>query len=206
MNVTVATGMISDFFKLEIKDFDRLAAEAPAGSEGVLLVPYLEGERTPNVPDGTGVFFGINTRTMKPANLARAAMEGVTLGMNYGLLRLAELGVRPSQIRATGGGAHSPLWRQIMADIFNAEVVTLKVSEGAAYGAALQALWCWENHSGHSVKIQELSDRFVTLNTEERVSPRSENLSLYRDLQNLQNNLSISLRPAFALHSKMVRN
>lgn len=206
MNVTVATGMISDFFKLEIKDFDRLAAEAPAGSEGVLLVPYLEGERTPNVPDGTGVFFGINTRTMKPANLARAAMEGVTLGMNYGLLRLAELGVRPSQIRATGGGAHSPLWRQIMADIFNAEVVTLKVSEGAAYGAALQALWCWENHSGHSVKIQELSDRFVTLNTEERVSPRSENLSLYRDLQNLQNNLSISLRPAFALHGKMVRN
>ena len=206
MNVTVATGMISDFFKLEIKDFDRLAAEAPAGSEGVLLVPYLEGERTPNVPDGTGVFFGINTRTMKPANLARAAMEGVTLGMNYGLLRLAELGVRPSQIRATGGGAHSPLWCQIMADIFNAEVVTLKVSEGAAYGAALQALWCWENHSGHSVKIQELSDRFVTLNTEERVSPRSENLSLYRDLQNLQNNLSISLRPAFALHSKMVRN
>ena len=206
MNVTVATGMISDFFKLEIKEFDRLAAEAPAGSEGVLLVPYLEGERTPNVPDGTGVFFGINTRTMKPANLARAAMEGVTLGMNYGLLRLAELGVRPSQIRATGGGAHSPLWRQIMADIFNAEVVTLKVSEGAAYGAALQALWCWENHSGHSVKIQELSDRFVTLNTEKRVSPRSENLSLYRDLQNLQNNLSISLRPAFALHSKMVRN
>ena len=70
-------------------------------------------------------------------------MEGVTLGMNYGLRRLAELGVKPTQIRATGGGAKSKVWRQIMADVFNAEVVTLKVSEGAAYGAALQALWCW---------------------------------------------------------------
>ena len=74
-------------------------------------------------------------------------MEGVTMGMNYGLQRLRQLGVKPAQIRVTGGGAKSRFWRQIMADVFNAEVVTLKVSEGAAYGAALQAMWCWRFHS-----------------------------------------------------------
>ena len=184
----------------------KAAASAPAGSEGVLLVPYLEGERTPNVPDGTGVFFGINTKTLKESNLARAAMEGVTLGMNYGLRRLAELGVQPTQIRATGGGAKSALWRQIMADIFNAEVVTLKVSEGAAYGAALQALWCHELQEGDGISIQDLCDRFVTLNTKETAVPNAKNVELYREMQALQDELSRSLRPAFKRHSQLTRN
>ena len=86
-------------------------------------------------------------------------MEGVTLGMNYGLRRLADLGVKAKQIRATGGGAKSKLWRQIMADVFNAEVVTLKVSEGAAYGAALQALWCWRLQKGEKVSISDITDK-----------------------------------------------
>ena len=89
------------------------------------------------MPEGTGVWLGVNQKTFEAGHFARASMEGVTLGMNYGLRRLAELGVKPAQIRATGGGAKSKVWRQIMADVFNAEVVTLKVSEGAAYGAAL---------------------------------------------------------------------
>ena len=79
-----------------------------------------------NSPDGTGAMLGINPRTFTGSHYARSVMEGVTLGMNYGLRRLAELGVKPSQIRATGGGAKSRIWRQIMADIFNAEVVTLE--------------------------------------------------------------------------------
>src|SRR6185295_13563231 len=105
------------------QEFDEAVAKAPAGSEGLLLLPYLEGERTPSVPDGTGVFLSVTPKTFTAGNFARAAMEGVTLGMNYGLRRLAELGVKPKQIRATGGGAKSKVWRQIMADVFNAEVV-----------------------------------------------------------------------------------
>jgi xylulokinase len=104
---------------------------------------------------------GINTKTFSASHYCRAAMEGVTLGMNYGLRRLAELGVTAKQIRATGGGAKSKLWRQIMADVFNAEVVTLKVSEGAAYGAALQALWCWRLQQGEKIKIEDITDEFV---------------------------------------------
>src|SRR5881409_1834548 len=112
----------------------------------------------------SGVWFGINKKTFEAGHFARAATEGVTLGMNYGLRRLVELGVKPVQIRATGGGAKSKVWRQIMADIFNAEVVTLKVSEGAAYGAALQALWCWRLQQGEKISIPEITDEFVQLN------------------------------------------
>jgi xylulokinase len=140
MNVTVATEMVREDFGWSHEKFAAESARIPAGSDGLLLLPYFEGERTPNVPDGTGVWFGVNHKTFEAGHFARAAMEGVTLGMNYALRRLAELGVQPIQIRATGGGARSKIWRQIMADIFETEVVTLKVTEGAAYGAALQAL------------------------------------------------------------------
>jgi xylulokinase len=176
----------------------------PPGAEGLLLLPYLEGERTPNVPDGTGVMIGINAKTFRASNYCRAAMEGVTLGMNYGLRRLADLGVKTKQIRATGGGAKSKLWRQIMADIFNAEVVTLKVSEGAAYGAALQALWCWRLQQGEKVKIEDITDEFVALNTDETATPKKEAVAAYRELQALQDDLSASLRGVFEKHREFV--
>jgi xylulokinase len=204
MNVTVATEMVRNDFKLDHAKFNAVASRAPVGSDGLFLLPYLEGERTPNVPAGTGVFFGVNTRTFTAEHFARAAMEGVTLGMNYGLRRLADLGVHPTQIRATGGGAKSKLWRQIMADVFNAEVVTLKVSEGAAYGAALQALWCWRNASGEKVTIQEITDQFVTLNRAERTQPITKNVAVYAELQELQNELSLKMRDMFVRHRDFV--
>jgi sugar (pentulose or hexulose) kinase len=204
MNVTVATEMVRNDFKLDHAKFNATAASAPAGCDGLLLLPYLEGERTPNVPAGTGVFFGVNNRTFTAEHFARAAMEGVTLGMNYGLRRLRDLGVEPTQIRATGGGAKSKLWRQIMADVFNAEVVTLKVSEGAAYGAALQALWCWRNAAGESVAIQDLTDKFVTLNRTETTQPKPRNVALYAELQELQNELSLKMRDMFVRHREFV--
>src|SRR5271157_5543805 len=171
MNVTTATEMVREDFGWTHEKFAAEAARVPAGSRGLLLLPYFEGERTPNVPDGTGVWFGVNQKTFEAGHFARAAMEGVTLGMNYGLRQLAELGVKPAQIRATGGGAKSKLWRQIMADIFDAEVVTLKVSEGAAYGAALQAFWCWRLQKGEKVRIEDITDQFVTLNKAETSTP-----------------------------------
>lgn len=131
-------------------------------------------------------------------------MEGVTLGMNYGLRRLAELGVKPTQIRATGGGAKSKIWRQIMADIFNAEVVTLKVGEGAAYGAALQALWCWRRQQGEKASIGEITDRFVELNKAETAEPDKRNAQVYRELQALQDEMSVALRGAFGKHRQFL--
>jgi sugar (pentulose or hexulose) kinase len=131
-------------------------------------------------------------------------MEGVTLGMNYGLRRLAELGVKPKQIRATGGGANSKVWRQIMADVFNAQVVTLAVGEGAAYGAALQALWCWRLEQGEKVNICDISDEFVGLNKAGTAEPNGRSVEVYRELQGLQDELSKSVRGAFAKHQEFV--
>ncbi|MCH2592254.1 MAG: xylulokinase [Pedosphaera sp.] len=204
MNVTVATELIRKDFKWTHAQYEAAARKAPAGSDGLLLLPYLEGERTPNVPDGTGVYFGVRAGTFTEKHFARATMEGVTLGMNYGLRRLEKLGVKPTQIRATGGGANSKLWRQIMADIFNAQVVTLKVGEGAAYGAALQGLWSLRNNQGGNVSIEEITDRFVKLNTRETAEPNVENVTAYREVQALQDDLSRSLRKPFARHRALV--
>jgi len=204
MNVTVATEMVREDFGWSHEKFAAEAARMPAGSDGLLLLPYFEGERTPNVPNGTGVWFGVNQKTFEAGHFARAAMEGVTLGMNYGLRRLTQLGVKPAQIRATGGGAKSKIWRQIMADVFDAEVVTLKVSEGAAYGAALQALWCWRLQRGEKVSISDITDQFVELNNNETAQPNSANVKIYSELQSLQDELSHSLRQAFDKHREFV--
>jgi D-xylulose kinase len=204
MNVTVATEMVRQDFEWTHETFASKAASVPPGSRGLLLLPYLEGERTPNIPDGTGVMIGINQRTFSASHYARAALEGVTLGMNYGLRRLAALGVTPTQIRATGGGAKSKVWRQIMADVFNAEVVTLKVSEGAAYGAALQALWCWRRERGERIAIEEITNEFVEVNTMETAVPNAQAVAVYEELQKLQDATSSALREVFKQHRAFV--
>jgi xylulokinase len=204
MNVTVATEMVRQDFGWSHEKYAAEAGRIPAGSNGLLLLPYFEGERTPNVPDGTGVWFGVSQRNFEAGHFARAAMEGVTLGMNYGLRRLAELGVQPTQIRATGGGARSRVWRQIMADVFNAPVVTLKVGEGAAYGAALQALWCWRLQQGEKVSISDITDAFVEVNPSETAEPNPEDVPVYSRLQGLQDDLSLALRGVFGRHRQFL--
>ncbi|MFQ5812250.1 MAG: xylulokinase [Anaerolineae bacterium] len=115
------------------------AAEVPPGCEGLIFLPYLTGERTPYPdPNARGVFFGLTLRHSK-AHLTRAVLEGVTYGLLDSLELMRGLGLSIEQVRASGGGARSPLWRQILADVFNTEIVTVNVTEGAAYGAALLA-------------------------------------------------------------------
>jgi xylulokinase len=115
------------------------AAAVPPGSEGLLFLPYLSGERTPYAdPDARGVFFGLTLRHGK-AHLTRAVLEGVSYGLRDCLELLRGLGLRPDQVRASGGGARSALWRQMLADMFETEIVTVSTTEGAAYGAALLA-------------------------------------------------------------------
>ena len=91
-----------------------------------------------------------------------------------------------------------------MADIFDAEVVTLKVSEGAAYGAALQALWCWRMQQGEKVAISDVTDQFVELNTTETAEPDAGEAEVYRQLQELQDQMSMALRGTFSNHRKFV--
>jgi len=122
--------------------YDLLASQAQTvapGCEGLIFLSYLTGERTPHAdPNARGVFFGLTVRHTK-GHLIRAVLEGVSYGLRDSLELLRELGVEIRQVRATGGGARSPVWLQILADVFGAEIVTVNVAQGAAYGAALLA-------------------------------------------------------------------
>jgi len=115
------------------------AAEAPPGSHGLFFLPYLSGERTPHAdPDARGCFVGL-THAHTRGHLVRAIMEGVTYSLRESLEIFDGLGVPVRQIRASGGGARSPFWRQIQADCFGRKVVTINTEEGPAYGVALLA-------------------------------------------------------------------
>src|SRR5690606_10968525 len=97
MNVTTVTEQVRKLFDYDLAELETAVAGTPAGSRGLMMLPYFAGERTPNVPDGTGVLLGLNQDSFNSGSLARAAMEGVTMGMNYGLQRLAELGVKAKE-------------------------------------------------------------------------------------------------------------
>jgi xylulokinase len=205
MNVTVATEMVRTLFGLDHAALAEAAASVDTGADGLLLIPFFEGERTPNVPDGTGVWLGARPRTMTPAHMARAAMEGTTLGLNYGLNRMRALGLAPREIRLTGGGSRSAIWRQIAADVFGCPVVCPASEEGAAYGAALHALWVWEHANGAGRPIAEITGRFVTMDDDTRVVPHPEESARYRELQAIFDQAVRDLGRSFSLHRGFLR-
>jgi xylulokinase len=115
------------------------ARDVPTGSEGLFFLPYLSGERTPHAdPDARGCFVGL-TLAHARGHLIRSILEGVTYSMRDSLEIIEGLGVPVKQIRASGGGSRSPLWRQIQADVFGRKVVTINSEEGPAFGVALLA-------------------------------------------------------------------
>lgn len=202
MNVTVTTEMIR--LNFEIGDHNNLEAavrDVSPGSDGLILIPYLEGERVPSVPAGTGVVLGLRPATATPAHLARSAMEGVTFGLRYGLDRMKELsGQAIDEIRLIGGGARSPAWRQIVADIFRVPVVCPGQDEGPAFGAALQAMACTDSRS-----IQEVADLYVGVREETRCLP-SDDEGAYESLYQVYRSTSRTLIDSqiFEQHRKWI--
>ncbi|NJM06322.1 hypothetical protein HC891_09185, partial [Candidatus Gracilibacteria bacterium] len=129
----------SAIYNLQFDDLIALATPVAPGAEGLLFLPYLSGERTPHLdPLARGAFVGLTTRHTL-GHMARAVMEGVVFALRDGLEIMRELGVPIDEIRATGGGGKSALWRQLQADIYRTPLFTLAAEEGPAYGAALLA-------------------------------------------------------------------
>ncbi|RPI87454.1 MAG: xylulokinase, partial [Chloroflexi bacterium] len=116
------------------------AVNVPPGSEGLLFLPYLSGERTPHPdPLARGAFVGLTLRHTQP-HLTRSVLEGVAFGLRDSMELILSAGLGEiRQVRVSGGGARSQLWRQILTDVLNTELVTVNTTEGAAYGAALLA-------------------------------------------------------------------
>jgi xylulokinase len=118
-----------------------LALSAPAGADGLVLVPYLEGERTPNKPNATGSLHGMRLATTTPAHLARAAVEGMLCGLADGLDALRGLGVPVERVQLIGGGAQSEAVRHIAPAVLGLDVAVPEPGEYVADGAARQAAW-----------------------------------------------------------------
>jgi xylulokinase len=120
-------------------DLSEGTASLPPGSEGLVFLPYLMGERTPHLdPLARGAFIGLTGRHGRE-HLVRAVMEGVTFSLRDGLEIMREIGLDVGEVRVTGGGARSPLWRQMQADVYNTPITRMRAEEGPAFGAALLA-------------------------------------------------------------------
>ena len=182
MNVTVATEQVRKLFGWDIAQLDQAIGTVPPGADGIIFLPYLNGERTPNLPNGVGVFHGLRTANFTPPHLARAAMEGATLGLAYGLNRFRQLGIKPNEIRLIGGGSRSGIWRQICADVFRVPVVSLATAEGAALGAALHSAWVYHLVNNKSSSLNDLVAKSVKLDEKSRALPVTASADLYQEV------------------------
>lgn len=175
---------------------DAQAATAPAGCEGLIFLPYLTGERTPHPdPNARGVFFGLTLRHGKP-ELIRSVLEGVAYGLRDSLDLMRSLGLKVDQVRVSGGGAQSALWRRILADVFNAEIARVNLTQGAAFGAALLA----GVGVGVYASVPQASDE--TIRVIDRVEPGPD-AALYADFYPVYRSLYPALAPAFQAVSRI---
>jgi xylulokinase len=133
--------------RVDHDELSRLALSAPPGSEGLVLVPYLEGERTPNRPNATGAIHGLRVSNATPANLARAAVEGLLCALADGLAQLTRHGIVGRRILLVGGGAQSRALREIAPAVFGMPVLAPTPAEYVALGAARQAAWALSGSS-----------------------------------------------------------
>ncbi|QDT15167.1 xylulokinase [Alienimonas californiensis] len=175
--------------------FDRItqrAEEIPPGCEGLYFLPYLSGERTPHAdPHARGAWVGLNLRTDRAA-LGRAVLEGVTYAMRDSLEIIQQLGVPIGEVRLSGGGAKSPFWRQLQADIYHEPCTVTNALEGPAYGAALLAM----AGTGEYESVEAACD--ATISVTERITPNEAVAAQYDALYPAYGQLYQALKPHFA--------
>ncbi len=175
----------------EFSDLVDAAGKVPAGCDGLFFLPYLTGERTPHPdPLARGAFVGLTVRHTRN-HLTRAVLEGVAYGLrdSFELMKAAGI-TRINQVRISGGGAKSALWRQILADVFQAELVTVNTAEGAAYGAALLAA----TGTGAFNSVEEACQ--ATINITGVTAPGDQS-AVYQELYPLYRELYPALKPIF---------
>ncbi|GAB3609732.1 FGGY-family carbohydrate kinase [Humibacter ginsengiterrae] len=141
LNAARVLGTVADLLDVDFEEFADLALRAPAGAEGVVLVPYFEGERTPNLPDAKASIHGLSIASSRRENLARAAVEGMLSGLAAGLDAVRAVGVREQRLLLVGGAALNPAVQVVASQVFDAPVVVPAPGEYVANGAAVQAAW-----------------------------------------------------------------
>ena len=172
-------------------EFSDIVKLSPVGNNGRLIVPWYQGERTPDVPLGAPTYFGFGLADLtKKEAVCRGVLEGHLLNLYDGFKRMP---VKPSEIRLTGGISRSVAWREAIANMFNAETVAVE-GEGAAMGAALHALWVHENERGRAISLAEVAAPYVKLDESTRVKPNAQDAATYQTLSREFSSLSARLR------------
>ncbi|MDG2047373.1 MAG: xylulokinase [Halioglobus sp.] len=180
MNCTVSTELTRKLFTMDVTELEQRVASTSVGSRGVMTVPFFNGERTPNLPNAKGCIFGLDESNYTPENMLRSAMESSIYGLRSGLDALRQLGCHIDTLRLTGGGAGSDVWRQMVADIFDLPVSVQTSDEGAALGAALQALWMFQRLQGQNIPLQALLDEHLTLDPMRACVPNKDSVREYK--------------------------
>jgi xylulokinase len=189
-NLANGYNTILNRFGLTHAAFNEIIQKTPAANGGKLLIPWYEGERTPDVPLASPVYFGFGLNDFTKEKLCRAILEGHVLNLFDGFKRMP---VEVKEIRLTGGLSKSEAWCQAIADIFEAETVPVE-GEGAALGAALHAMWVWQKENGESTSITEVIKPFVLLDEKKRKKPLQQNAKPYRIQKQLFSTISKRLR------------
>ena len=197
MNCTVASEEFRGLFGLDVKAFDAEAARAPVGADGLVVLPFFNGERTPNLPNGRASLNGITAANFKRENIARAGLESAIFGMRIGLEGFHKLGFKAREIRLTGGGARSPLWQKIAANVMNLPVRIPAGNEAAAMGGAIQALWCLERSRGGKVSVEALVDAHVVLEGGATVKPDRKDVAAYNKAYEVYSRYLGALSPLY---------
>jgi xylulokinase len=197
MGVTQGAGLSLQWFRNRLAAdavYDDLTAEATLsvqGADGLFWLPYLMGERTPHLDaNARGAWIGLTAKHQR-SDLVRAILEGVCYSQKDGLAIVAALGAVPELVRLSGGGAKSPFWHQLFADIFNTRVVTLETQEGSAYGAALLALVGTGEYSS-AVEVCQVSCKEI-----ESREPQPSAVEFYRKHYSVYQSLYPALKDAY---------
>jgi len=180
MNCTVATESVAKTFGFSARDGDAVMAGTTPGADGLVMLPFFNGERTPDLPHARGALFGMDLGNLTRGNVYRAAMEGATYALRNGYDALQAAVLRFDAIRLTGGGTRSAAWRQMVADVFELPVDVPEQAEGAAFGAALQALWAHGHARGSGADIAVLAREHVRCEPSLSTQPDSANAAAYR--------------------------
>ena len=176
--------------KLSHSDFERLLTLTKPGNNGKIIIPWFEGERTPDISEASPLYFGFSLEEINQKSIARAILEGHILNLYQGFKRMP---VQPKIIYLTGGLSRSKIWCQMIANIFNCETVPV-LGEGAALGAALHAAWIWEIESGNKIKIKDLSSPFIKVDDKNHCFPETQYEKVYDDLKSLYVSVSNRIR------------
>jgi len=180
MNCTISTELTRRLLQVEIDELDERVAAVPLGANGVMTLPFFNGERSPNLPRGKGCILGLDDSNYSPDNLLRSAMESAVYGLRAGLDVFREQGCDITAVRLTGGGSRSAVWRQMVADIFDLPVTVQHIDEGAALGAALQALWMHSDQHGSGASIALIADEHVEIDSSRSCDPNTEAVTAYK--------------------------